>query len=92
MCPRVHIDCEFPPELVEAIAERVVELLAPQLNAPDEWLTAVEAAEYLRCPPSRIYALSSAKRIPLHRDGSRLLFRRSELDTWVKAGGGKRFG
>jgi len=89
---RIHIDFEAPPELVEAIAERVVELLAPQLNVPDEWLTAVEAAEYLRCPPSRIYALSSAKRTPLHRDGSRLLFRRSELDTWVKAGGGKRLG
>jgi len=89
---RIHIDFEAPPELVEAIAERVVELLAPKLDAPGEWLTAAEAAEYLRCPPSRIYALSSAKRIPLHRDGSRLLFRRSELDTWVNAGGGKRHG
>lgn len=88
---RIYIDFETPPELVEAIAERVVELLAPKLDAPDEWLTAVEAAEYLRCPPSRIYALSSAKKIPVHRDGSRLLFRRSEVDTWVNAGGGKRY-
>jgi excisionase family DNA binding protein len=89
---RIHIDFEAPPELIEAIAERVVELLAPRLDAPGEWLTAAEAAEYLRCPLSRIYALSSAERIPLHHDGSRLLFRRSELDTWVNAGGGKRFG
>jgi excisionase family DNA binding protein len=87
---RIHIDFEAPPDLVEAIAERVVELLAPTLDMPGEWLTAVEAAEYLRCPPSRIYALSSARRIPLYHDGSRLLFKRSELDRWVSAGGSKR--
>lgn len=76
---RIHVDFDAPPELVEAIAERVVELLAPKFDAPDEWLTALEAAEYLRCPISRIYALSSARRIPLYRDGSRLFFKRSEL-------------
>jgi excisionase family DNA binding protein len=89
---RIHISFEAQPELVEAIAERVVELLAPRFDAPDEWLTAPEAAKYLRCPISRIYALSSARRIPLYHDGSRLLFKRSELDKWVSAGGGKRYG
>ncbi len=90
MNKRIHIDFEAPPDLVEAIAERVVELLAPRLDAPGEWLNAVEASEYLRCPLSRIYALSSVRRIPLYHDGSRLLFKRSELDRWVSSGGGKR--
>jgi excisionase family DNA binding protein len=87
---RIHIDFEAPPELVEAVAERVIELLAPRLDEAGEWLTAAEASEYLRCPLSRIYALSSLRRIPLYHEGSRLLFKRSELDRWVSAGGGKR--
>jgi excisionase family DNA binding protein len=78
-----------PDELVEAVAHRAAELLAGRLP-PDPWLDVAGAAEYLACPPSRIYALVSACRIPVHRDGSRLLFRRSELDLWVERGGAKR--
>lgn len=92
MSPRVHIDCEFPPELVEVVAERAAELLASRVEAADHWMTTTEAANYLRCPLSRVYALTSASRIPFHRDGSRLLFRRSELDVWVKQGGARRPG
>lgn len=50
MSPRVHIDCEFPPELVEAIAKRVAELLASRAEDADRWMTTAEAADYLRCP------------------------------------------
>jgi excisionase family DNA binding protein len=57
---------------------------------PDRWLNVDQAAEHLACPPSRIYSLTSANRIPRHRDGSRLLFRASELDSWVLKGGAKR--
>ena len=35
---------------------------------PDGWLTVAEAAEYLRCPKSRVYSLVSAKRIPFAKD------------------------
>ena len=59
-------------------------------SAPEPWLDVAGAAEHLACPTSRIYALASAKRIPVERDGSRLLFRRDELDRWVEAGGAKR--
>jgi len=84
------ISFDFPPELLEEIAQRAAELLAARVPAEDHWMTVAEAAEYLRCPISRIYALTSAKRVPHHHDGSRLLFRRSELDTWVMSGGGRR--
>ncbi|HZO77786.1 MAG TPA: helix-turn-helix domain-containing protein [Solirubrobacteraceae bacterium] len=82
-------------ELSEQDLDRLAELLAPRLakvataEAPT-WLDVGQAAEHVRCPKSRIYSLVSAKRIPHHRDGSRLLFRRAELDRWVQAGGGKR--
>jgi excisionase family DNA binding protein len=74
---------------LDTLAER----LAPRLAKPaqsDGWLTVGEAAEYLRCPKSRVYSLVSARRIPFVKDGSRTLFRRSELDAWLRAGGGKR--
>lgn len=81
----------LPDELLDAVVERVLEVIDEREPA-DNWLTATEAADYLRCPTSRIYALAGTKpaRIPVHRDGSRLLFRRAELDGWVEQGGGKR--
>jgi len=81
-----------PPELVETIAARAAELVAERVgqHEDDPWLDVNEAATHLACKPARIYALVSARRIPHERDGSRLLFKRSKLDAWVEAGGGKR--
>ncbi len=76
-------------DALDMLAER----LAPRLSKRDQtdgWLTVGETAEYLRCPKSRVYSLVSARRIPFVKDGSRTLFRRSELDAWLRAGGGKR--
>ena len=47
-------------------------------------------AAYIDCPRSRVYALTSARRIPVHHDGSALIARRSELDGWIREGGGRR--
>ena len=80
-------------ELVERIAQRASELLAKQSGeaVEDGWLRGAERiAAYIDAPPSRVYALSSAKRIPVHHDGSALIARRSELDKWVLRGGGRR--
>jgi excisionase family DNA binding protein len=71
--------------LVEQVADRVAELLADRLPAPasSPWLTAEEAADRLRCKPKRIYDLVREDKLPVHRDGARLLFRRDELDEYV---------
>ena len=81
----------LPVELVEVIAERAAAIVRgnPPVG-PEPWLGVPEAAGHLACPSSRIYALVSVGRIPHHRDGSRLLFRRSELDAWVERGGATR--
>jgi excisionase family DNA binding protein len=74
------LSIELPHEVVDAIAERVLELIADRHQPePDGFLDVAGAASYLACKPSWIYALVSAKRIPVHRDGSRLLFDRQEL-------------
>lgn len=80
-------------ELVERIAHRAAELLAEQLGAPaeDGWLRGAERiADYIDAPRSRVYALVSARRIPVHHDGSALIARRSGLDRWLLRGGGLR--
>ena len=82
---------ELPPELVDALAERVLEQLEERRPAAMEaYMDVPSAAAFLACPASRVYALASAGRIPVHRDGSRLLFRPEELRTWVEQGGGRR--
>jgi excisionase family DNA binding protein len=82
----------LPDDLIEVIAARAAELVAErQTSVEDRWLRGADRiAAYLDCPRSRIYALVSARRIPVHHDGSALIARRSELDRWLREGGGLR--
>jgi hypothetical protein len=86
---RVEID----EELIEQIAERAVELIGERREGKeaDGWLRGADKiAAYIDAPRSRVYALASARRIPVHHDGSALIARRSELDRWLVQGGGIR--
>lgn len=87
-----QLSLDLPPDLIDAIAERVAAILAErQEPAEDGWLRGAESiAAYIGAPRSRVYALTSAKRIPVHHDGAALIARRSELDTWLREGGGRR--
>lgn len=87
-----QITLDLPPEAIEAIAQRVATILAER-KAPveDGWLRGADAiASHIGAPRSRVYALTSAGRIPVERDGSALIARRSELDEWVREGGAVR--
>jgi excisionase family DNA binding protein len=86
------VSLTLPDETLERIAQRVAELLSGDTNgaAEDGYIDVACAAEFLACPTSRIYALVSAKRIPHHRDGSRLLFDRNELRDYIRNGGARR--
>jgi hypothetical protein len=84
---------EVGDELVEQIALRAAELVKKQQSANDDggWLRGADKiAAYIDSPRSRVYALVSARRIPVHHDGSALIARRSDLDGWLRAGGGRR--
>jgi excisionase family DNA binding protein len=79
-------------ELLQALAARVATILAdsePEAR-PEPWVGVAEAAAHLSCPRSRIYALTSSGRLPCRRDGTRLLFRLSEIDRWLERGGARR--
>lgn len=75
---------------LDALADRLARKLADRARDDGGFLDAAGAAAYLSCPISRVYALTSASRIPCHRDGTRLLFDRGELAAWVRDGGAKR--
>jgi hypothetical protein len=76
--------------LADKLAPLLVNRLAPPA-AGDGWLRgADQIASHIGSPRSRVYALSSARRIPVQRDGSALIARKSDLDAWLRGGGGKR--
>ncbi|MBS1860429.1 MAG: hypothetical protein JSS68_01835 [Actinobacteria bacterium] len=87
----MSLQIEIDDELVERIAQRAAELLAGRQNDEDGWLRGADKiAAYIDSPRSRVYALVSANRIPVHHDGSALIAHRSELDGWLRRGGGVR--
>ncbi len=89
----MNVTLDITDELIERIAERAAELAAERQVAStgDAWLRgAAKIADYIDAPRSRVYALVSAGRLPVEKDGSALIARRSELDAWVRSGGGRR--
>jgi hypothetical protein len=90
-----RLTVELPEELIDAIAERVLERLSDrghqEHGRAEGWLRGARAiGDYIGAPRSRVYGLTSAGRIPVHRDGSALLARRDELDAGILSGGGLR--
>lgn len=74
-----------PQHLADLIAERVAErLVTPAPLPPDPYLTVKQAAAYLACSPQRIYDLRAKGAIRFHKDGTRLLFRREDLDDYAR--------
>src|SRR6266511_1893941 len=80
----------LPDELLEAVAERIVELVLERLPAPggaaSPWLDFAAAMYYLGFSRDRLYKLTAARAIPFRkkRDGQGLLFHRGELDRWME--------
>lgn len=69
----------------EAI-ERLRELLMPPAAKAEPWVGVEQAADHIGAKRQRIYDLVHADRIPHRRDGTRLLFRLSELDESLNKG------
>jgi excisionase family DNA binding protein len=72
-----------PDELIEELAERTANKVIERLpESAEGYLNVEQAAEYLSCEPHRIYDLRR-QGLKCYRDGSRLLFRRGDLDAWL---------
>jgi excisionase family DNA binding protein len=77
------------PEALDVIAERVADLLAQRAAEPSPWMTAEQAATYLAAPVSRIRKLTMTGELPHAKDGRRVLYRREELDAFIRNGGAR---
>ena len=77
-------------QIADQIAERVTQQLRPELlNRNDDqhtpWLSIDKAAAYLDWPKQRLYKLTAEGAIPHYKHDGRLLFRRDELDQWLRS-------
>ena len=82
---------EVPPALVEAVAERVADLLVERLPAQrsaEPWLDVDAAAAYIAAKPHRLYDIVAEGRLRCAKDGRRSLFRREWLDDYLLGGEG----
>jgi excisionase family DNA binding protein len=81
----------LPEQAVERIAERaatlVLERLPDKATATSPYLSVIEAADYVRAKPQRIYDLLSSGRLTRHKDGRRVLVLRAQLDAYLAANG-----
>jgi excisionase family DNA binding protein len=84
-----ELSLPIPPDLVEAIAQRVAELTREPIReacAPGSpWLDFNAAASYLGFSHDTLYKLTAARAIPCRKKagGQGLRFQRQELDSWM---------
>ncbi|HEY2181324.1 MAG TPA: excisionase family DNA-binding protein [Solirubrobacteraceae bacterium] len=80
----MNVALELPPAVIEQIAQRAAELVAErQSTNGTPWLNTDQAADYIAAPTSRIHDLVQLRKLSPHRDGRRLLFKRSDLDAYL---------
>jgi excisionase family DNA binding protein len=79
-------ELHFSEAELDALAELLAERVQARLGVGSPWLRAPEAAAYLACPESRIRKLTMTRELPAHRDGRRVLYRREDLDAFIRNG------
>ncbi len=78
----------LPPDLVDLVAERAAEILSER-QPPDTspaWLDTAAAEEYAGMKPGRLHDLKQRRKIaPAGWDGRKPMYRREDLDAYLKA-------
>lgn len=71
-------------QLADLVADRLSRSEPLTGDTTVDWIRGARAAaEYMGCPRSRVYDLVSQDVLRPSRDGSRLVFRRDELDAYL---------
>jgi len=87
----MNAEINIPQELVEQIADRVIEQLktlkhlfsASNKQENSTIFDVKELAEYLRVEENWIYTRTRKQEIPFIKKGKYCLFRKSAIDTWL---------
>jgi excisionase family DNA binding protein len=86
-----EITLTLPPALLDALAERVADLLRAGQTARHEvvspWLDVEHACAYTGLSKDALYKLTAARAIPFRKKagGQGLRFHRDELDAWMES-------
>jgi excisionase family DNA binding protein len=84
------MNIEIESKDIEAIAQRVLELLRPLLSnngrqgENDTIFDVKRLAEHLHVDPSWIYKQVSFKAIPYFKSGKYVRFKKSAIDKWIE--------
>lgn len=67
---------------MESLLERIK---VGENKEPDKWFNALELSEYLPDKPAipTIYEWTTKRKIPFHKKGRKLQFKKSEIDAWL---------
>lgn len=74
----------IPDQFVEELVERVAAKLGTPAVGPEPWIGVREAAEHMGCSERRVYDLVAQGRIEHGKDGTRLRFRRTALEEYLR--------
>lgn len=81
---------EFESQDIEAIAQRLKELLLPIItgnngHGEDIIFTPESLAEFLKVDISWVYKKVSSKNIPFFKSGKYVRFKKSSIDRWINS-------
>ena len=65
---------------------KINDILFKVLIMEDKWLTVNEICEYLHTTRDTVYKWIEQKQMPANKVGRKWLFRKDEVDAWVKSG------
>jgi excisionase family DNA binding protein len=58
----------------------------PRVEVDEGYLTVKQAAEFLKIVTGSLYNLISKNKVPFHKSGKKVLFKKSELTAWLAKG------
>jgi len=85
---RAEIEALIAAEVEHAVERKLAEREAHNPGSTSPYMTVAEAADYLRCRRQRVDDLLSSRRLTRHKDGSRTLVARREIEAYVMDDGG----
>lgn len=89
---------ETLPNVTLSLFKEVAELknlflnfICTSIPEPDQWFNLEQFCQYHPDKPSKptVYGWVFASRVPVHKNGKRLRFLKSEIDEWLKSGRNK---
>jgi excisionase family DNA binding protein len=58
----------------------------PKVEVDEGYLTVKQAADFLKIVTGSLYNLISQNKVPYHKSGKKVLFKKSELKEWLASG------